>query len=152
LAFWAVTIGSSIAGSPRDLTDALSITQYFDPGGFIREVLLGANYVGEEALIHFFTPHVMVLPIALATILGAHLWRIRKDGGLARPSPAEGDGSEGAEPEEAPTKSFGLMAVVRERICTAIKANTSACCSRGRILSVSDWRLSVLTSVRNSFI
>lgn len=115
LAYWAVTIGSSIAGSPRDLTDALNITQYFDPGGFIKEVLLGAHFVGEEALIRFYTLHVMILPIALTTILGVHFWRIRKDGGLARPSSIDADVSEGASPEEAPTKSFGLMAVVRER-------------------------------------
>lgn len=115
LAFWAVTIGSSIAGSPRDLTEALGITQYFDPGGLIREVLLGAHFVGEEALIRFFTLHVMVLPIALVTVLGVHLWRIRKDGGLAHPASAYPDvPPEGAGPEEAPTKSYGLMAVVRE--------------------------------------
>lgn len=116
LAFWAVTIGSSIAGSPRDLTDAIGITQYFDPGGFVREVLLGAHYVGEEALIRFFTLHVIILPLALATVLGVHFWRIRKDGGLARPESADPPvPEEGVSPEGAPTKSFGLMAVIRER-------------------------------------
>ncbi len=116
LAFWAVTIGSSIAGSPRDLTDAIGITQYFDPGGLIREVLLGAHFVGEEALIRFFTLHVMVLPIALSTVLGIHFWRIRKDGGLARPLSADASLPDiGSSPEETPTKSFGLMAVVRDR-------------------------------------
>ncbi len=116
LAFWAVTIGSGIAASPRDLTEALGITQYFDPGGLIKEVLLGAHFVGEEALIRFYTLHVMVLPIALVSVLGVHFWRIRKDGGLVRPASAYPDISpEGAGPEEAPTKTFGLMAVVRER-------------------------------------
>lgn len=116
LAFWAVTIGSNIAGSPRDLTDALGITQYFDPGGLIKEILLGAHFVGEEALIRFFTLHVIVLPAALITVLGIHFWRIRKDGGLARPESADPPVSdEAVGPEGAPTKSFGLMAVVRER-------------------------------------
>ena len=116
LAYWAVTIGSAIAGSPSDLTDALGITQYFDPGGFIKEILLGAHFVGEEALIRFFTLHVIVLPMALGTVLGAHFWRIRKDGGFARPASAYPPVPiEGAGPEDAPTKSFGLMAVVRER-------------------------------------
>ncbi|MFH1719854.1 MAG: cytochrome b N-terminal domain-containing protein [Planctomycetota bacterium] len=116
LAFWAVTIGSSIAGSPRDLTDVIGITQYFDPGGLIKEVLLGAHFVGEEALIRFYTLHVMVLPIALSTALGIHFWRIRKDGGLARPSSADPDlPTDGSSPEGAPTKSFGLMAVIRDR-------------------------------------
>jgi quinol-cytochrome oxidoreductase complex cytochrome b subunit len=116
LAFWAITIGSSIAGSPQDLTDALGITQYFNPGGFIKEGLLGAHFVGEEALIRFYTLHVIILPIVLTAFLGVHFWRIRKDGGLARPAsadppvPAEDPG-----PEDTPTESFDLMAVVHER-------------------------------------
>lgn len=116
LAFWAVTIGSGIAGSPRDLTDALGITQYLDVGGLIRELLLGAHVVGQEALTRFYTLHVMILPIALTVTLGVHFWRIRKDGGLARPAAADPDArTDAARPEEAPTKTFGLMAVVRDR-------------------------------------
>lgn len=116
LAFWAVTIGSSIAASPSELTDALGVTQYFDPGGFVREVLLGAHFIGEEALIRFYTLHIMVLPIVLTMILGVHFWRIRKDGGLARPASADPPvAEEGLAPSEAPTKTFGLMAVIRDR-------------------------------------
>lgn len=116
LAFWAVTIGSAIAASPSELTDALGITQYFDPGGWIRELLLGAHYIGEEALIRFYTLHIIVLPIVLCVILAVHFWRIRKDGGLARPASADPPVTEqGLEPDEAPTKTFGLMAVIRER-------------------------------------
>jgi hypothetical protein len=45
-----------------------------------------------------------------------HFWRIRKDGGLAHPASADFPvATEGVGPEDAPTKSFGLMAVVRER-------------------------------------
>jgi len=120
LAYWAVTIGSNIAGSPRELTDAVGLTQHFDPGGLIREGLLGAHFIGEEALIRFYTLHVMVLPIALCVVVGAHFWRIRKDGGLARPAstqpPPGGPGAPAsASPQEAPSKSFGLMAVVHGR-------------------------------------
>ena len=86
LAYWAITIGSNIANSPRELTDAIGITQWFDPGGFQRRMLLGANFVGEDALIRFYNLHVFVLPLALTTMLGVHFWRIRKDGGLDRPS------------------------------------------------------------------
>jgi quinol-cytochrome oxidoreductase complex cytochrome b subunit len=116
LAFWAVTIGSAIAASPSELTDALGITQHFDPGGWIRELLLGAHYIGEEALIRFYTLHIMVLPIVLSAIMAVHFWRIRKDGGLARPASADPPVTEqGLGPDEAPTKTFGLMAVIRER-------------------------------------
>jgi quinol-cytochrome oxidoreductase complex cytochrome b subunit len=33
LAYWAITIGANIAKSPREITDALNITKYFDIGG-----------------------------------------------------------------------------------------------------------------------
>ncbi len=116
LAFWAVTIGSAIAASPSELTDALGVTQFFDPGERIREVLLGAHYIGEEALIRFYNLHIMVLPIVLSVILGVHFWRIRKDGGLARPASADPPLDEqGLAPEQAATKTFGLMAVIKER-------------------------------------
>src|SRR5512139_3273641 len=89
LAYWAITIGANIAQSPRELTDALGITPYFDPGGLQRLLLLGSDTVGAEALIRFYMLHVLILPLALASLMGVHFWRIRKDGGLARPSDAD---------------------------------------------------------------
>ena len=123
LAYWAITIGSNIANSPRELTDALGITQWFDPGGFQRRLLLGANYVGEDALIRFYVLHVFVLPLALVTLLGVHFWRIRKDGGLARPEdpmggPAEWGGKLKQVFEPLATKTYGLMALVKGRRAT----------------------------------
>ncbi len=125
LAYWAITIGSNIAASPRELTDVLGITSFFDPGGFQKRLILGANEVGAEALIRFYLLHVMVLPLAFVALIGVHFWRIRKDGGLGRP---EGQqtvagkgivlGVEPAKPEEAPTKTYGLMCVVRDRTPT----------------------------------
>jgi len=123
LAYWAITIGSNIANSPRELTDALGLTQWFDPGGFQRRLLLGANYVGEDALIRFYVLHILVLPLALATLLGVHFWRIRKDGGLARPEdpmggPAEWGGRMKQVFEPLATKTYGLMALVKGRRAT----------------------------------
>ncbi|RME37901.1 MAG: DUF4405 domain-containing protein, partial [Planctomycetota bacterium] len=89
LAFWAVTIGSNIAQSPRELTDALGITKVFDIGGFQKELLLGAHEVGQEALIRFYVLHVIVLPVVMILLLGVHFWRVRKDGGLVRPKSAD---------------------------------------------------------------
>jgi quinol-cytochrome oxidoreductase complex cytochrome b subunit len=123
LAFWAITIGANIAASPRELTDALGITAYFDPGGLQKELLLGASEVGQDALTRFYLLHVMVLPLALAAVAGVHFWRIRKDGGLGHPgvpTTAAGKGAPAPEvvsvtPAEAPTKTYGLMCVVRDR-------------------------------------
>lgn len=118
LAYWAITIGANIAQSPRELTDALGITAWFDIGGLQRELLLGSDTVGEEALIRFYLLHVMILPLALAALMAVHFWRIRKDGGLARP--ADADQRLGPVPgetypvfREAPQKTYHLAAIVR---------------------------------------
>jgi quinol-cytochrome oxidoreductase complex cytochrome b subunit len=120
LAYWAITIGANIAQSPREVTDALGITAWFDPGGLQKFILLGSEEIGEEALIRFYLLHVMILPLALALLMGVHFWRIRKDGGLARP--ADADARLGApDPEtypvftQQPTKTYHLAAVVRGR-------------------------------------
>jgi len=118
LAYWAITIGANIAQSPREVTDALGITQYFDPGGLQRFILLGSEDIGEEALIRFYLLHVMILPLALAAFMGVHFWRIRKDGGMARPAHADDELAK-ADYEtypvftEAPQKTYQLAAVVK---------------------------------------
>ncbi len=85
LAYWAVTIGSNIAASARELTDLLGITNAFDPGGFMKKLLIGGESVGQPALSRFFTLHVIFLPLSMLILMGIHFWRIRKDGGLSRP-------------------------------------------------------------------
>jgi quinol-cytochrome oxidoreductase complex cytochrome b subunit len=66
----------------------------------------------------------MVLPILLAWLMGLHFWRIRKDGGLARPPDEQlrregklpADGEAGREVfARGPRKTYGLMAIVRGR-------------------------------------
>jgi quinol-cytochrome oxidoreductase complex cytochrome b subunit len=74
LAYWAVMVGTSIAGYAPGV------------GPQIRFFLLGDDSVGREALLRFYVLHVVVLPAALTGLVGLHFWRIRKDGGLARPS------------------------------------------------------------------
>jgi quinol-cytochrome oxidoreductase complex cytochrome b subunit len=86
LAFWAVTIGSNIAASFRELSDVLGITHILDIGGFIKKLLLGNEQVGQAALSRFFMLHVIFLPLCLMVIVGLHFWRIRKDGGISRPA------------------------------------------------------------------
>ncbi len=118
LAYWAITIGANIAQSPREVTEALGITDWFDIGGFQRQLLLGSDVVGEEALIRFYLLHVMLLPLVLAALAAVHFWRIRKDGGLAQPADVDrrlGPASGETYPvfTEAPTKTYQLAAIVR---------------------------------------
>ena len=73
LAYWAIMVGTSIASYAPVVGDQLKF------------VLLGDDSVGREALLRFYVLHVVVLPAVLVTLIGVHFWRIRKDGGLARP-------------------------------------------------------------------
>lgn len=122
LAFWAVTIGANIAQSPQELTDALGVTGILDVGRMQKELLLGAHQVGQEALIRFYVLHVIVLPVVTTVMIGLHFWRIRKDGGLVRPSSADAVEPRLAAGASAPVasatpplKTYGLMALMRDR-------------------------------------
>ncbi|MCO6512620.1 MAG: cytochrome b N-terminal domain-containing protein [Aridibacter famidurans] len=120
LAYWAITIGANIAQSPREITDALGITQYFDIGGLQRTILLGSDEVGAEALIRFYLLHVMILPLILVMLMAVHFWRIRKDGGIARPDDADeivGNEAKTSYPvfTEQPEKTYHLAAIVKGR-------------------------------------
>ncbi|MND01096.1 Cytochrome b6 [compost metagenome] len=54
-------------------------------GGETRFVMIGGFEVGDAALIRFYTLHVIALPLLAAIFMSVHFWRIRRDGGLARP-------------------------------------------------------------------
>jgi cytochrome b-561 len=72
LAFWAVTVGTSIAASAPAA------------GTLVREALIGGREIGEATLVRFYLLHIVALPLATAVLFGYHMWRVRKDGGLAR--------------------------------------------------------------------
>jgi quinol-cytochrome oxidoreductase complex cytochrome b subunit len=71
LSYWAITVGTNIAG--------------YAPGAgqIVRQMLLGGAEVGQNTLIRFYTLHIALLPLLLALIISLHVWRVRKDGGLA---------------------------------------------------------------------
>jgi quinol-cytochrome oxidoreductase complex cytochrome b subunit len=85
LGFWAVTIASNIVSSTRELTDALLITAYFDPGLIIKKLLLGGIDVDQNTLTRFYLLHIIFLPLIFILLTGWHFWRIRKSGGLNLP-------------------------------------------------------------------
>jgi len=73
LAIWAITVGTNMIGSAPVL------------GEQTRFVLIGGFEVGPNALIRFYTLHVIGLPLLAAIFMAVHFWRIRRDGGMARP-------------------------------------------------------------------
>jgi len=100
LAYWAVTVGTNIASSVPWVGPAM------------RELLLGGRTIEQATLIRFYVLHVILLPGALGVLFAYHMWRVRKDGGLAcadretlHPSPvAQAPGT---------TKTYTLLGVAR---------------------------------------
>jgi quinol-cytochrome oxidoreductase complex cytochrome b subunit len=123
LSYWAMVIVSNIMNSPKELTDILGITQYFDIGGFQKELFLGGLNPGQETLTRVYLLHILLLPAFTMGVLGIHFWRIRKDGGLTRPQnfePREKDASYAQAPKKKggifPTfKTYGLMELAHGR-------------------------------------
>jgi quinol-cytochrome oxidoreductase complex cytochrome b subunit len=101
LAFWAITVGTNIAGYAPVI------------GLKLKYLMLGGNVVGQEALTRFYALHVIVLPTAALLMVAVHLWRVRKDGGLSRPD-EPGDIVQQIELKQLPTnKTYGLMELAR---------------------------------------
>jgi cytochrome b-561 len=71
LAFWAITVGTNIAASVPVI------------GNEMREFLLGGTIIGQPTLIRFYVLHCAFLPLVLFGVSLWHMWRIRKDGGMA---------------------------------------------------------------------
>jgi len=101
LAFWAITVGSNIAGYAPVIGQKLQF------------LLLGGHTVGQEALTRFYALHVIVLPSVALLLISVHLFRVRKDGGLARPDEPASTVQQ-LEVSQLPTnKSYGLMELAR---------------------------------------
>ena len=103
LAYWAITVGTGIAGYAPVI------------GAKMRFILLGGHTVGQAALIRFYVLHVIALPVVMALVdrdSPLAVWQGR------RPGAARGAGA-GAAQAQMPaaalpqTKSYGLMELAR---------------------------------------
>src|SRR5262245_9584848 len=100
LAYWAVTVGTNIAAS----------VPYVGPD--IRELLIGGRTIEQATLIRFYVLHVCFLPLGLGVLFADHMWRVRKDGGLAKAD----RGALVEKPAAAPivkSKTYTLLGVAR---------------------------------------
>ena len=73
LAFWAITVGTSL------------LTYIPVVGEALTNFLLAGPEVGQGALRNFYAIHVAVLPAVLIALLSYHFWKVRKDGGISQP-------------------------------------------------------------------
>jgi len=100
LAFWAVTVGTNIASSIPMI------------GPDVRELMIGGRAIEQATLIRFYVLHIIVLPGLLGGLFAYHMWRVRKDGGLAR-ADAESVLETPQITNVVPTKTYTLLGVVR---------------------------------------
>lgn len=73
LAFWAITVGTSIISYIPLIGEGLS------------RLVLGGPEVGARTLLNFYSLHIAILPLGIVILASYHFWRIRKDGGLTLP-------------------------------------------------------------------
>ena len=71
LAYWAITVGTNIASAAPVV------------GETIRFFLLGGTTIEQNTLIRFYVLHCFFLPLLVLLLFSYHMWRVRKDGGLA---------------------------------------------------------------------
>jgi quinol-cytochrome oxidoreductase complex cytochrome b subunit len=109
LAYWALTIGMGIASAIPFL------------GKSINFLLVGGNVLGQNSLLRFFVLHNFFLPALMLFLFALHMWRIRKDGGLAcMDGLIRETGSK--EIPESPTKTYSLLGVTEG---TTIQVSTT---------------------------
>jgi len=98
LALWAITIGANIA---------LSVPVI---GEQVQFLMQGGTLIGQNTLIIWYALHVAVLPLITTGLIVWHMWRIRKDGGLAGVETIPVEESR-EEPDKA--KTYSLMGVTQ---------------------------------------
>ncbi len=103
LAFWAITVGTAIASAVPFV------------GESIREFILGGTIIGQNTLIRFYVLHVFFLPVILLLGVLWHMWRIRKDGGLAVMDQVKNESRpvESTNIEKVKSKSYALMGIAK---------------------------------------
>jgi quinol-cytochrome oxidoreductase complex cytochrome b subunit len=67
LAYWAVTVGTSL----------LDYIPFVGPG--LSRLILGGPEVGAATLTNFYGLHVAIIPLTMFGFISFHIWRVRKD-------------------------------------------------------------------------
>jgi len=73
LAYWAITVGTSIISYVPVI------------GEWLTRLALGGPEVGPNTLLNFYSMHISFIPMLIFGLMSYHFWRVRKDGGLTLP-------------------------------------------------------------------
>jgi quinol-cytochrome oxidoreductase complex cytochrome b subunit len=104
LAFWAITVGTSLLSYIPAVGDSIS------------NLLLAGPEVGQGALRNFYAIHVAVLPALLVVLMSYHFWKVRKDGGISQPLPQL---TEDGKPTQRVERLTTIPYLVRKEFVTA---------------------------------
>ena len=123
LAYWAVTVGTSL----------VHYVPFF--GNQLQDLLIGGDQIGQATLLRFYVLHVAILPASVVLVLCIHIWRVRKDGFAVERTSVGAFSEEATEhppevlqrsfavPPKAPTALYGdrtrIMGVVDREVVTA---------------------------------
>jgi quinol-cytochrome oxidoreductase complex cytochrome b subunit len=101
LAYWAITVGTNIASAAPVI------------GEQIRFILLGGNVIEQNTLIRFYVLHCFFLPVLVAFLFAWHMWRVRKDHGLACVDHLAREQKRTTAP--SPSKTYSLLGITTGR-------------------------------------
>jgi quinol---cytochrome c reductase cytochrome b subunit, bacillus type len=95
-AYWATVVGININGTAPFL------------GPFLAQFLRGGAEIGPDTLARFYSIHMLLLPGAIAGLIGLHLYLVVRLGVSSPPWSKEAAGAERVEPK-APKRRRGLL-------------------------------------------
>lgn len=91
LAYWAVTIGTSMAASVPLAGEQLNL------------LLRGSESIGADGLLRFYQLHVIVLPLAAIVLVSVHYYRVARKHSISLPAHVE-EGNLSPEARQAATR------------------------------------------------
>jgi quinol-cytochrome oxidoreductase complex cytochrome b subunit len=101
LAYWAITVGTNIASAAPIV------------GERMRFLLLGGTTIEQNTLIRFYVLHCFFLPVIVLFLFAWHMWRVRKDHGLACVDRLAREQKRAK--VTAPTKTYSLLGITKGR-------------------------------------
>jgi len=107
LAYWAITVGTSIISYVPVI------------GEWLTRLALGGPEVGPNTLLNFYSMHISFIPMLIFGLMSYHFWRIRKDGGLTLPKD-EDDPSTGSGQAPKPERVTTIPHLVNKELVFAV--------------------------------
>lgn len=109
LAYWAVTIGTSIVRAAPVIGEEANL------------MLRGASEIGADGLLRFYSLHVLLLPLVAILGLSVHYYKVAREHSISLPASVE-EGALSAEERKRATEKIDLLPdlLIHEAMLTAV--------------------------------